>query len=175
MSIMRALKVCYAVSIVRQCSRRHFGEAPPPCSSMCDVCSASASGHAPERRDISAAALAVVRTLAEWPGAEKRATLIQLIDRWRASKMPADAKIGKGMSREENERVIAQLLYDGYLQFDFSYTAYATNVYLKASQRASLILQGKLWLPLHPCYRASLLLLACGTVKSVLALLHNCR
>ncbi len=31
-----------------------------------------------ERRDISAAALAVVRTLAEWPSAEKRATLIQV-------------------------------------------------------------------------------------------------
>ena len=57
--------------------------------------------------------------------------------------MPEDANIGKSMGREENERVIAQLLYDGYLQFDFSYTAYATNAYLKASQRASLILQGK--------------------------------
>lgn len=58
--------------------------------------------------------------------------------------MPEDAKIGKSMGREENELVIGQLLYDGYLQFDFSYTAYATNAYLKASQRASLILQGKL-------------------------------
>ncbi len=47
------------------------------------------------------------------------------------------------MGREDNERVIAQLLYDGYLQFDFSYTAYATNAYLKASQRASRILQGE--------------------------------
>ena len=68
---------------------------------------------------------------------------MQLIDKWRASKVPEDAKIGKSMGREENERVIAQLLYDGYLQFDFSYTAYATNAYLKASQRASLILPGK--------------------------------
>lgn len=96
-----------------------------------------------ERRDVSAASLAVVRTLAEWPAAEKRATLIQLIDKWRASKMPTDAKLGKGMSREDNERVIGQLLHEGYLQFDFSYTAYATNTYLKASQRAALILQGK--------------------------------
>ena len=122
---------------------RHFGEAPSACNSMCDVCAAACDAHAVERRDISAAALAVVRTLAEWPSAEKRATLIQLIDRWRASKMPADAKAGKAMSREDNERVIGQLLYSGYLQFDFSYTAYATNAYLKASQRASSILQGK--------------------------------
>lgn len=110
---------------------------------MCDVCAPASNTHAVERRDISAAALAVVRTLAEWPSAEKRATLIQLIDKWRASKMPADAKAGKAMSREENERVIGQLLYSGYLQFDFSYTAYATNAYLKASQRAASILQGK--------------------------------
>ena len=123
---------------------RHFGEAPSACNSMCDVCSAASNAHAVERRDISAAALAVVRTLAEWPSAEKRATLIQLIDKWRASKMPADAKAGKAMSREDNERVIGQLLYSGYLQFDFSYTAYATNAYLKASQRASSILQGKI-------------------------------
>ena len=57
---------------------RHFGEAPAACSSMCDVCSAKASGQIVERRDISAAAMAVVRTLAEWPSAEKRATLIQV-------------------------------------------------------------------------------------------------
>ena len=68
---------------------------------------------------------------------------LQLIDKWRASKVPEDGKVGKSMSREDNERVIGQLLYDGYLQFDFSYTAYATNAYLKASQRASLILQGE--------------------------------
>lgn len=47
--------------------------------------------------------------------------------------------------------MIAQLLYDGYLQFDFSYTAYATNAYLKAAQRASLILQGKRTQPCLSC------------------------
>lgn len=147
---------------------RHFGEAPSACNSMCDVCSAASDAHAVERRDISAAALAVVRTLAEWPSAEKRATLIQLIDKWRASKMPVDAKAGKAMSREDNERVIGQLLYSGYLQFDFSYTAYATNAYLKASQRASSILQGKTvqthsLVPTVPYMHAPRMLsLACG-------------
>ena len=78
---------------------------------------------------------------------------LQLIDKWRASKVPEDAKVGKSMGREDNERVIGQLLYDSYLQFDFSYTAYATNAYLKASQRASLILQGEQALiVLHPSY-----------------------
>ena len=65
--------------------------------------------------------------------------------------MPEDATVGKSMSREGNERVIAKLLYDGYLQFDFSYTAYATNAYLKAAQRASLILQGRRTRPHVSC------------------------
>ena len=139
---------------------RHFGEAPSACNSMCDVCSAASDAHAVMRRDISAAALAVVRTLSEWPSTEKRATLIQLINRWRASKMPADAQAGKAMSREDNERVIGELLYSGYLHFDFSYTAYATNAYLKTSQRASSVLQGKAtqthsFVPVAPAVHAS--------------------
>ena len=78
-----------------------------------------------------------------WPMLIRDLWWLQLIDKWRASKVTEDAKVGKSMGREDNERVIAQLLYGGYLQFDFSYTAYATNAYLKASQRASLILQGE--------------------------------
>ncbi len=54
----------------------------------------------------------------------------------------SDAKIGKGMSKGENELVIAQMVYDGYIHFDFGYTAYAANAYLKATQQASLLLQG---------------------------------
>jgi len=51
---------------------------------MCDVCLAAASGQEIEKRDISTAAVAVVRTLAEWPSAEKRATLIQVRQIWRS-------------------------------------------------------------------------------------------
>ncbi len=60
----------------------------------------------------------------------------------------ADAKIGKGMSRDDNERVIAQMVYDGYIQFDFGYTAYATNSYLKATQQSSQLLQGVMLCPI---------------------------
>lgn len=72
------------------CMRRHFGEAPAQCQGMCDCCARAASGAAAERRDITEAAAAVARTLADWPAAEKRATLLQLIDRWRSSKVYAD-------------------------------------------------------------------------------------
>ncbi len=59
--------------------------------------------------------------------------------------MASDAKLGKSMSKDENELVIAQMVYDGYIHFDFGYTAYATNAYLKATQQASLLLQGALF------------------------------
>ena len=65
---------------------RHFGEAPANCHAMCDCCARAGSGAAAERRGVTDAAAAVARTLADWPAAEKRATLLQLIDRWRASK-----------------------------------------------------------------------------------------
>lgn len=54
----------------------------------------------------------------------------------------ADGKIGKGMSKDDNEHVIAQMVYDGYIRFDFGYTAYATNAYLKTTHQSSLLLQG---------------------------------
>ncbi|EIE26127.1 ATP-dependent DNA helicase [Coccomyxa subellipsoidea C-169] len=126
---------------------RHFGEAPAKCHAMCDCCAQAGSGAVAERRGVTDAAAAVARTLADWPAAEKRATLLQLIDRWRASKARY-AKIGKGMSRDDNERVIAQMVYDGYIQFDFGYTAYATNSYLKATQQSSQLLQGVMLCPI---------------------------
>ena len=33
--------------------------------------------------------------------------------------------------QDENEAVVAQLVYDGLASFDFGHTAYATNTYLK--------------------------------------------
>lgn len=50
--------------------------------------------------------------------------------------------MAKAMSKDDNERVIAQMLREGYLAFDFGTTAYAVNAYLKATPRASLLLQG---------------------------------
>ncbi|KAK9809014.1 hypothetical protein WJX72_007915 [[Myrmecia] bisecta] len=137
-SVMRyasALSTCRRVIV-----GRHFGEAPAECSAMCDCC---ARGAPVVKKDVTGAAVAVVDALASLPTADKRATLLQLIDRWRASKVPAEAKAAKAMSRDENERLIAQLVYEDYLQMDFGFTAYATNAYLKASPKAAQLTAGK--------------------------------
>jgi ATP-dependent DNA helicase Q1 len=47
----------------------------------------------------------------------------------------------KAMSRDENELVVQQLLREGCLQLDFGFTAYATNVYMKAGPCATAVLQ----------------------------------
>lgn len=63
---------------------RHFAEPPAACAAACDVCSCP-TAWAP--RDISAEARAVIQALSSVPTAEKRLTLLQLIERWRASKV----------------------------------------------------------------------------------------
>lgn len=40
-----------------------------------------------EEQDVSTAARAVLQVLKEWPGQEKRATLIQLLDKWKPEKV----------------------------------------------------------------------------------------
>jgi hypothetical protein len=91
---------------------RHFGEAPPRCAAMCDCCkavaaaaeaagageaggaataAATAAAGGPAAKDVTEAARGVVQTLQGWPGQEKRATLIQLLDKWRGSKVCARA------------------------------------------------------------------------------------
>lgn len=64
---------------------RHFGEAAAQCERMCDCCARGGTA-AVDRRNVSGAAAGVARTLADWASAEKRATLLQLVDAWRGSK-----------------------------------------------------------------------------------------
>jgi hypothetical protein len=63
---------------------RHFSEAPPACHGMCDVC--AASGRSVERRDESAAGVDVLAALEAVRSPDKRATLLQILDRWRPPK-----------------------------------------------------------------------------------------
>ncbi|GAB4814163.1 hypothetical protein N2152v2_001209 [Parachlorella kessleri] len=164
---------------------RHFGEAPPPCHNMCDICKAAAANapaeaaagrgglqgcqaanHSqqqqqqhvqPQPQDVTAAAVGALSTLDKWPaaaGGEKRATLVQLVDKWRSNKEGGHGAAAKVLSRDENELVVQQLLLEGCLLLDFGFTAYATNVYLKLGPRAATVLQGKRRILLPPQWPA---------------------
>ncbi|KAL3130511.1 hypothetical protein ABBQ38_15564 [Trebouxia sp. C0009 RCD-2024] len=119
---------------------RYFAEAPAACHSMCDNCLRQLKV---TRQDVSAAAAAVVQTLQALPAADKRLTLTQLVDAWRKSQVSGASELGKRMSKEDSENLLAHLVYTGTLNIDFGHTAYATNVYLKCAQRAGQSLDGK--------------------------------
>ena len=70
--------------------------------------------------------------------------------------MQEAGKLAKQGSKDDNEALIALLLYEGYLQLDFSCTAYATNCYLKLASMAGLLLQGVCSLSIKPVWASSL-------------------
>lgn len=53
------------------------------------------------------------------------------------------SELGKRMSKEDSENLLAHLVYTGTLNIDFGHTAYATNVYLRCAQRAGQSLDGR--------------------------------
>ena len=183
----------------------HFGEAPPACHGMCDSCRDGATNaqqqQQQQHRDVTEEAGGALATLQAWPGAEKRATLTQLVDKWRGSKArgrggegtgagspralllagtappcihsaispsllpplpsPTDspthppthppmhqqdkrvAAAAKALSRDECELVVQELLVARALRLDFGFTAYATNVYLRAAATAAAVQAGQ--------------------------------
>jgi len=131
----------------------HFNEAPPECHGMCDLCAnrlPGGEGSRPQEKDATELGKSILRTLAAQQQAQKKCTLIQLIDRWRSNKQGGEAKLAKSISREEAERVVARLMLESYLEFEFGYTAYATTAYLVCSGTCSLLLSGKRKLMLPP-------------------------
>lgn len=53
------------------------------------------------------------------------------------------ADLGKHMSKEDSENLLAHLVRTGVLAIDFGHTAYATNVYLRCAGRAEQLLAGE--------------------------------
>lgn len=80
--------------------RRHFGEPPAACNSGCDACASGGcdaggpsggggGAYSLAMRDVSAEGRGVLEALAAIPASDKRATLIQLVTRWRALQVRA--------------------------------------------------------------------------------------
>lgn len=81
---------------------------------------APAAGSSSEQEDITTHAVVILASAAAAEASQKKLTLLQLIDAWRGAKdEPAVAKAAKAMSRDVNEALVAQLLYQGLLSIDF--------------------------------------------------------
>lgn len=119
----------------RQLLSSHFDEPPPACDGMCDACRRAATGTSAQERDVTDGACHALSVLRDWAGADKRATLLQLLDKWKPEKRD-------GITRDEAEHLLGRLLQFQCLGLSFGYTAYSTTAYFVLGAKAQGVLQG---------------------------------
>ncbi|CAN6207218.1 unnamed protein product [Urochloa humidicola] len=128
----------------RSCRRgaifRHFGEALQDCNGMCDNCASSI-----ELKEIDATqhTKIVVSLLHDLQLNDQRATLLQLVDKFKAKwKGLGRSNQDVELKREEIEQLIVQLILDHILKGEFQHTAYSTNAYVTLGPLWKPALQG---------------------------------
>ncbi|CAL5053851.1 unnamed protein product [Urochloa decumbens] len=128
----------------RSCRRgaifRHFGETLQDCNGMCDNCASSI-----ELKEIDATqhAKVVVSLLHDLQLNDQRATLLQLMDKFKAKwKGLGRSNQDVDLKREEFEQLIIQLILDHVLKEEFQHTAYSTNAYVTLGPLWKPALQG---------------------------------
>lgn len=115
---------------------QHFGEAMQECNGMCDNCASSI-----ELKDIDATyhTKIIVSLLQEMQQNDQRATLLQLVDKFKTKwKHSGCSNEAVDLKKEEIEQLIVQLILDRVLKEEFQHTAYTTNAY---------VVLGPLWKP----------------------------
>ncbi|KAG2559496.1 hypothetical protein PVAP13_8NG299200 [Panicum virgatum] len=128
----------------RSCRRgaffQHFGEALQDCNGMCDNCASSI-----ELKEIDATnhTKIVVSVLRDLKLNDQRATLLQLVDKFKAKwKGLGYSNKDVDLKREEIEQLIVQLILDHVLKEEFQHTAYSTNAYVTLGPLWKPALQG---------------------------------
>ncbi|OEL16729.1 Mediator of RNA polymerase II transcription subunit 34, partial [Dichanthelium oligosanthes] len=134
---------------------QHFGEALQDCNGMCDNCASSI-----ELKDIDAThhTKIIVSLLHDLQLNDQRATLLQLMDKFKAKWKGLVDNVEAGRSnedvdlkREEIEQLIVQLILDRVLvrffflalqKEEFQHTAYSTNAYVTLGPLWKPALQG---------------------------------
>ncbi|XP_039823034.1 ATP-dependent DNA helicase Q-like 2 isoform X2 [Panicum virgatum] len=143
MTLYDTVRVCFSQS-KRSCRRgaffQHFGEALQDCNGMCDNCASSI-----ELKEIDATnhTKIVVSVLRDLKLNDQRATLLQLVDKFKAKwKGLGYSNKDVDLKREEIEQLIVQLILDHVLKEEFQHTAYSTNAYVTLGPLWKPALQG---------------------------------
>lgn len=119
---------------------QHFGEASQECNGMCDNCASSI-----ELKDIDATyhTKIIVSLLQEMQLNDQRATLLQLVDKFKTKwKHLGCSNEAVDLKKEELEQLIVQLILDRVLKEEFQHTAYTTNAYVALGPLWKSALQG---------------------------------
>lgn len=124
----------------RECRRsaffKHFAEPVQDCNGMCDNCAYSCEV---KEIDASGHARAIVSLLQEIQEMDQRATMLQLVDKFKVK----NKEVGFEMKKDELEQLIIKLILQRVLKEEFSHTAYATNAYVSTGPLAKHVLHGK--------------------------------
>lgn len=140
----------------RTCRRsaffRHFGEALQECNGMCDNC---AYGKEPKEVDVTHHAKILVTLLCNLQENDQRATMLQLIDKFKVKvkELGKRAEPVLDLTREELEHLIIRLILDRVLKEEFQHTAYATNAYVALGPLWKQVSQGKRTVKIEICLR----------------------
>ncbi|XP_058414653.1 ATP-dependent DNA helicase Q1 [Diceros bicornis minor] len=130
---------------IRKCRRvliaQHFDEVwnSEACNKMCDNCCKEISF---ERKDITAYCRDLIKILKQAEKLNERLTPLKLIDSWTgkgAAKFRVAGVVPPTLPREDLEQMIVHFLLQQYLKEDYSFTAFATIVYLKVGPKADLL------------------------------------
>ncbi|XP_047091264.1 ATP-dependent DNA helicase Q-like 2 [Lolium rigidum] len=119
---------------------QHFGEAVQECNGMCDNCASSI-----ELKDTDATyhTKIIVSLLQEMQQNDQRATLLQLLDKFKTKwKHLGCSNEAVDLKKEELELLIVQLILDRVLKEEFQHTAYTTNAYVALGPLWKQALQG---------------------------------
>ncbi|PAN43831.1 hypothetical protein PAHAL_8G269100 [Panicum hallii] len=134
------VRYCQSKSCRRGAFFQHFGEALQDCNGMCDNCASSI-----ELKEIDAThhTKIVVSVLRDLQLNDQRATLLQLVDKFKAKwKGLGHSNNDVDLKREEIEQLIVQLILDHVLKEEFQHTAYSTNAYVTLGPLWKPALQG---------------------------------
>ncbi|XP_026219987.1 ATP-dependent DNA helicase Q1 isoform X1 [Anabas testudineus] len=118
----------------------HFDEVwdDEGCNKMCDTCR-----HAKDHTsvDITQHARQVVQILELASSMDEKLTPLKLVEAWMGKGPAKHRKMIQTttLSRLQVEAVIVQLLLQGYLREDFSFTPYTTYFYMKLGRKAPLL------------------------------------
>ncbi|CAL9089387.1 unnamed protein product [Musa textilis] len=140
----------------RNCRRgaffQHFGEPIQNCNGMCDNCAYEAEV---KELDATYHAKVIVSLLHEIQENDQRATMLQLVERFKVKIKELGGSIQpvSDLKKEELEQLIVQLLLEHVLKEEFQHTAYTTNSYIALGSLSKLVLQGKKSVMLEICTR----------------------
>uniref|UniRef100_A0A2C9JYD4 ATP-dependent DNA helicase n=1 Tax=Biomphalaria glabrata TaxID=6526 RepID=A0A2C9JYD4_BIOGL len=140
--------VQYCIDVAK-CRRsliaRHFGEVweSAQCDKMCDHCDRAQCQV--KVKDVTHYCKDLISILDAAAATQQRVTSAKLLDAW-YGRGPAGVKVksiaAPSLAKDQAERIVAQLVVEGYLREDFHFTAYSTICYIIPGPKAKLLRNG---------------------------------